>query len=693
MNKKEIGAKRDSEPRAAHTTQLPITTFKNFGAKTREELKDLRSLLEKPKVMKLKKQLPWVKLARFGDMINPNNPDAGCLRHDGNVLAVTGVELDYDAGEYTFEKVVQKLTEAGLWAFVVTSPSYTPDFPKWRVYAFFSREFSAKSHTMKAYRKVGVERIEGVLGVKVAPESYKLSQSYYYGQVKGNEYQFEEIPGKCIDELYGMDLDAIALTNVATVKEPMDIEESIRQIQTGENIHENLTKLSCKYASFGMEEGAILSSLNALVETSNRDAATVASRLEEMPGLVRSAVEKVGSPIVETEVRINPGWPDTPMTSRPRLYGNHLLQGYLTMLNGPGGVAKSVFTVGMAIGLAIGRDLLKLAPGYDLKPRQVLMLNNEDCENELQLRLNATMQCHKLTDEERARARKNLQPQSGYLKRIKLAAETETGGLAKTNLVEEIITYCHAHNIEAIYFDPLVSLHDSNENDNTVMEAVVAIMREIAGGAEVGIYFCHHSRKGGNAETVDENARGASALVNAVRASYGLRGMSAKEVAQFSDIDPADRGGFVRLDSGKSNYAARATDATWFELQSVQVQVKDWETGVETEESVGVPVPVTLRVVEAALKSSWTLLKLMSAIREAGLESPLTLTGKSGEFLSTALSNDENPVGRTVLHDRFQFFPALGDEPREVQLLDERLRCWQTRGENNKRVFHYEIVG
>src|SRR5438034_3776697 len=40
-----------------------------------------------------KAELPWIKLARFGD----TPTDKGCLRHDANVTAMTGVEGDYDA--------------------------------------------------------------------------------------------------------------------------------------------------------------------------------------------------------------------------------------------------------------------------------------------------------------------------------------------------------------------------------------------------------------------------------------------------------------------------------------------------------------------------------------------------------------------------------------------------------------------
>ena len=42
--------------------------------------------------------LPWLKLAPFGDMRRAK----GSLRHDANVLAITGVEADYDGGNMPF---------------------------------------------------------------------------------------------------------------------------------------------------------------------------------------------------------------------------------------------------------------------------------------------------------------------------------------------------------------------------------------------------------------------------------------------------------------------------------------------------------------------------------------------------------------------------------------------------------------
>jgi hypothetical protein len=688
------------EEQPADCVSVEGTVFLNQQARTKECVLISANGLRSVKSASSKKSAPWLKLAIFGDEPTKKN----CLRNDANVIAVTGAEFDYDDGELAFEPAVARLTEAGVKAIAYTSASHTPGKPKWRILLPFNKPYQSTKDEMKAYRKNAVLRVETILDVKADHASYNLSQAFYFGPVKQTEeyYQVLETPGEFIDILHDLKagLPEPVSSNpfeglAGSLKElgaGGDVEGWTAGIVAGNPLHPNVRDLAAHYAAVGVRQRDARAIIETLLGVSHAAEGSVNRELKDIERTLSNAYDKFDRGPVNTGTHINPGWPDTPMTSRPRLYGNHILKGYLTMLNGPGGVSKSVFTVSMAIGLAIGRDLLKIARGDPIKPRRVLMLNNEDCVNELTLRLEAAMQCYDLTEDERALVKENLKPQSGYIEQIRLASENETGALVKTNLVEEIIDYCLANSIEAIYFDPLVSLHGSNENDNTVMDAVIAILREVAGGGGVGIYFAHHSRKGSSADSVDENARGATALVNAVRASYGLMGMTKKEAEKFVDVDESDRGAYVRLDSGKTNYAPKATDAVWFELKSIAVTVADWETGKETTESVGVPVPVTLLPDEKTSGSAWPLFKVMDAVRKAGVTSPFVLTGENGEILSKALSNDDDPLKKTALHDRFRFFPDVGGEPRVVALPNENLRCWQTRGEKNRKKFHYEVV-
>ena len=70
---------------------IHVTFFPGYAAKAkREELispHDLARLIEET-IASEKARLPWLKLARFGDLRTTQNS----LRHDANVLAMTGIE-------------------------------------------------------------------------------------------------------------------------------------------------------------------------------------------------------------------------------------------------------------------------------------------------------------------------------------------------------------------------------------------------------------------------------------------------------------------------------------------------------------------------------------------------------------------------------------------------------------------------
>jgi hypothetical protein len=181
---------------------LPVTFFADKHAKTKREetwgLLGLANLIQGTSAP-AKPQLPWLKFSLFGDNRGPR----GSLRHDANVIAVSGVELDYDAGIMPLEEAVQRLRDAGILALVYTSPSYRPDCPKWRGLCPFSQLL------LPAQRAVMAARVNGVLGGVCAPESFVLSQAYFYGAVGANpHHQVILVEGIPVD-LHG-ELDAAA---------------------------------------------------------------------------------------------------------------------------------------------------------------------------------------------------------------------------------------------------------------------------------------------------------------------------------------------------------------------------------------------------------------------------------------------------------------------------------------------------
>ena len=253
-----------------------------------------------------------------------------------------------------------------------------------------------------------------------------------------------------------------------------------------------------------------------------------------------------------------------------------------------------------AVSVCIGRDLLNLAGRYGIKPRTVLLLNNEDELAEIELRLRAVILQCRLTDKEIELLRGNLRYQSGYHAQLQVCAtHPNTDQIAITNTGQEIEDYLKGNSIDVLMVDPLVSLHDAEENNNGAMDSVMGVIKGIAGRCGCAVSVLHHTRKvnaGGGALDVDEALRGASAVKDAARVIYLLSPMSPQDANAFG-VDAEERGYYFRLDNGKRNYAPRATEATWYRQEAVYFDAIT-EDGEEEQESVGVPQYVDLKPIQ-----------------------------------------------------------------------------------------------
>jgi hypothetical protein len=109
-----------------------VTFFSDASAKKLKardmSLEQLRDLILKTSAA-AKADLPWLKLATFGE----KRSDKGSLRHNANVLSISGIEGDYDGEVMSFEEAAKILEAERLSALLYTSPSHTEDKPRWRV--------------------------------------------------------------------------------------------------------------------------------------------------------------------------------------------------------------------------------------------------------------------------------------------------------------------------------------------------------------------------------------------------------------------------------------------------------------------------------------------------------------------------------------------------------------------------------
>ena len=120
-----------------------------------------------------KKKLPYGKLATFGS----HRSKGGSLRNNANMISIDGIEADYDAGKMSVDEACRKLREAGLAALLWTTPSHTPEAPRYRILCSTSKELPVSE------RKALVARLNGVLGGVLDGASFTDSQAMSFGHL------------------------------------------------------------------------------------------------------------------------------------------------------------------------------------------------------------------------------------------------------------------------------------------------------------------------------------------------------------------------------------------------------------------------------------------------------------------------------------------------------------------------------
>ena len=258
-----------------------------------------------------------------------------------------------------------------------------------------------------------------------------------------------------------------------------------------------------------------------------------------------------------------------PIHKRQWVVGNRLLAGYITAMFAPGGVSKSMFSMITAASVATGRSLT----GEEVhKQGKVWLINNEDDTDEQYRRLAGIAIHHNIpwqTIED------NLYLTCGYGNPYIVAHQSADGSIIAHPNAEKIIAEAKAKNIDYIVFDPFITMHDTEENDNGAIQQVTNVLKHIAKEANVAIEIIHHTKKGGAKTDSETHAgdveagRGASSLKDACRIATTLARMSPKTADKLG-INYEDEGRFlVRLDHGKGNFSGPPEGATWFKQVSV----------------------------------------------------------------------------------------------------------------------------
>lgn len=233
-----------------------------------------------------------------------------------------------------------------------------------------------------------------------------------------------------------------------------------------------------------------------------------------------------------------------------------LLRGTVGMLVGAGAVGKSYMALQIGAGVALGQAIGS-GPAGDLiaapTPGGVAIAYGEDPTDEVRRRIHRLMRA--LAPAEIAR----------------LDADTDDGLTIMSTVAEDmrVVQRCSGGYAAGpwlprlrelvagkrlLILDPLVYLHDCEENDSGAMGHVMRSIAQVAAAAHTAVLILHHTGKGAG-DTADEwqRARGSSALTTAVRVQYDLRGLRESEAAEWG-LDDVQRRHWVRYATTKSNY-------------------------------------------------------------------------------------------------------------------------------------------
>lgn len=512
--------------------------------------------------------LPLLKLARFGDTATPK----GSLRHDANVTAITGCELDYDEGQISMKDAYHSLREAGISAFLYTSPSNTRDDPHWRVLLPFKEEFAGTVDEMREYRNHAVEHAEEVLGFKVANESRTLSQAYYYGKVTNTGYSTAHADGRCIDEVFNLKVPCTPPENENQNGCAVDTTVVGDKITNGENLHESLRSLSASYAAKGMAEVDIVAALRSRLDKSvERGTDRWQERYDSVPRLVESAVQKF-------QTELAPPARDQESTGRspvelheldiqriisteppPRDFlfidaeGSRIMpEGEGCGMAGAGGGGKSTVALDLAISLTTGERWLNHYRPERRVP--VFFFTKEDDGDEIHRRI------WRITGRNPAALKyEGLHIFSLLGVNFPLTEQIHPLGIMEGSAVDTIVEIVNQHGGDGlVILDPLRKMSAGKEDGEAMTAAVQACdMIRLRTTGTCTTLLLHHSAKDSirNSETSAAAFRGATDLVDGLRWTMIISKLDPKE-----RLKVPDGSSWRRVTMPKSNYTASNDD-------------------------------------------------------------------------------------------------------------------------------------
>jgi hypothetical protein len=250
------------------------------------------------------------------------------------------------------------------------------------------------------------------------------------------------------------------------------------------------------------------------------------------------------------------------LPQREWLYGRHFIRRFISADIAPGGLGKSSLVIAETIAMVSGKPLLGDQPAGKLR---VWLVNLEDPLDELNRRIAATALHYGITPDDIG---DRLFVDSGRDAAMVIATDSRDGVKIAVPVVDAIRSEIVEKRIDVMLVDPFVASHAVPENDNAKVATVARQWATIAEETGCAIGLVHHARKPGPGQSLGvDDARGASALVNAVRSVRVLNQMTEKEGENAGIGDNARS--YFSVSNGKANLAPPSEKATWRKFVSV----------------------------------------------------------------------------------------------------------------------------
>lgn len=275
--------------------------------------------------------------------------------------------------------------------------------------------------------------------------------------------------------------------------------------------------------------------------------------LPPAPGAVGRVI-----PIVEFSMQGEDALPP-----RDFLYGKHYIRRETSATVAPPGTGKTALAFVEIFAMLTGRRLLR---DFSKQPLSIIYFGEDDI-NEIYRRLYATLKHFKIDPMEYS-GRLAVYSMRDYV--IKFAVRDKGGFNINRVDIEAIKTLIRARRADIAFFDTMTKIHSANENDNGDMDALINELNKIASECNCAIELLAHTRKSsfGNAVDSIEQARGASAIIGAVRSARLIMRMSGNEGNEFG-ISDDEQWQYIRFGDAKTNQATPPNKSHWMRLINV----------------------------------------------------------------------------------------------------------------------------